>query len=100
MTELSVIPAKKDAASTETLPLEFETAGYLAVGETPSSVSIVLVDADSDVPYPAGLSGPPVVSGTKIRQTVTGLQKGRRYWLRGTFTASAGKRESFQLLLD
>jgi hypothetical protein len=100
LSNLSVSPATFQMASTETLPLAFNTAALLSGAETPSSPSSVLTDLTTGSAYAAGLSGSPSVVSNTITQTVTALRAGRRYRLAVTFQAAAGKVWTMELLIE
>lgn len=98
--QLYVEPPRYPMFSTETLPLAIEMSFFLEIGDTVTSPVCSLLDLVTDLEYPAGLSGPPVVAGTSVVQTVTGLVEGHTYRLLVTFTAAVGKIRSAALLLD
>lgn len=89
---LQVTPNVFPMASFETLPLTFNTAARLLVGEAPTDATATLVDKRSNASYSNGLSGSASINGNIITQTVTNLQAGHRYWLFVSFTAAVGKR--------
>jgi hypothetical protein len=69
----------------ETVPLTFDFAPDLAVGETVASVITVEVELQRggpDLTPGAILSGPPAISGNKVVQLVTGGVIGANYLLR------------------
>lgn len=86
-----VIPNDYEMDSAETLPLAFDTAPYLSGVETPTNPRAELIDAGSGATYTAGLSGSPSVAGTIITQTVTALERGKKYELKIIFQAAVGK---------
>lgn len=86
--------------SGETLPITLDAAPLLDPGEAPSSVTSSLVDLTDGSSYLAGLSGTPTVSGTKLIQTVTGLQPATAYRLVIQFTAAVGKVWQMALEID
>lgn len=91
MSTLAVSPPSFEMATTETLPLAFDTTNLLENGESPTNASAVLTDQADGTVVALGVS-PSIVSNT-IRQTVTGslLTARHAYWLRVSFTAAVGK---------
>ena len=86
-----------------TLPLGIDFAAYLADAETvdgagaPTATLIDLTDASPTVGM---LSGPPVVKGTMVQQTVTALRAGHRYRLEVVIRPVAGKVWAAELELE
>lgn len=91
MSSISVSPASFQMASSETLPLAFDTTPLLVDEEAPTSPSCVLTDLSDGRAYSAGLTGSPTIAGNTITQTVTALKARHRYRLAVSFTAAAGK---------
>jgi len=97
---IAMCPDTFEMSSFETLPLAFDIAGLLLVGETPSAPTSVLLQLDTGVDYAAGHPIQPSINGTQLIQTLTALQAGKRYRLVITFTAAAGKIWAPSLLID
>jgi hypothetical protein len=74
-------PLSIELSSIETRAIPVDIANLLAQGETATSPQSSLTDLITGVPYPGGLSGDPSLVGTRISQTITALQPGRRYRL-------------------
>lgn len=100
MSNIGVIPATFQMASTETLPLAFDTTPLLASMETPSSPTSILTDLTTGSAYSAGLSNSPTVSSNVITQRVTALQPRHRYRLAVSFQAASGKVWTMELLIE
>ena len=103
MTALSTNPASTEMGSAETLPLAIDFAPLLVGSETvngngaPTSALTDLTDGSSTAGM---LSGSPLVSGTKVQQTVTGLMPGHRYRLDILIRPVAGKVWNAALEID
>lgn len=67
--------------SYETLPWADDLTAALDPGDSVLSVTTVLIDLLTGLPFPSGLSGSPTVSGNVVQQQVTGLQAGHNYRL-------------------
>ena len=87
----------------ETLPLGIDFTAYLSGAETvdgngaPSATLTDLADAS---PTDGMLSGPPVVRGTTVEQTVTALRAGHRYRLEVVIRPVVGKVWAAELALE
>lgn len=87
-------------SSRETLPIAFDVADLLDVGETPSGPAATLEQVDTGLDYAPGHPGAAIVQGTQLIQTVTGLQPRKRYRLVIQFTAALGKVWAPSLLIE
>jgi len=87
----------------ETVPLGIDFTAYLADAETvdgngaPTATLIDLTDASTTAGM---LSGPPVVKGTVVEQTVTALRAGHRYRLEAVIRPAPGKAWAAELELE
>ena len=86
-------------ASDEIHVLESDLAALLLDGEALSNPSASLADVHTGIAYPAGLITAPVISGTRVRQTVGYLRPGRRYSLRLRATVTPEKVLSAEILI-
>jgi hypothetical protein len=76
--------------SQETLPLAFDFTPNLGAA-TISTQSATLVDIRTGLPYSAGLSGGPTLSGNVVTQTLTALVPGTWYLLTIKVNTSTGQ---------
>lgn len=88
---LATIPSQVTCATSETMPLGFDTSAQLAAiepGLSPTSPVSVLVDDTTDAVVV--LADPPTITGDIITQIVRGsvLVAGHRYSLSVTYTAA------------
>ncbi len=88
---LSFSPNTFEIGSRETIPLAFNMAALLAVGESVASPVSALWDLTLGSSYGSGLSGSPTAAGDVITQTVTALVSGHTYRLMVGMTPVAGK---------
>ena len=98
--DISVCPESLEMSSYETLPLAFDVADLLLVGETPTAATAQLIQIDTGMDYASGHPGSPIIQGTQLVQTVTGLQIGKRYRLVMQFQAAPGKIWAPSLLIE
>lgn len=98
-TTVHVAPAIVEVTSRETVPIAFDAAPLLLVGESVSLPTSVLTDLTTGLAAPLSLSGAPVAVASVVTQTVTGLTAGHDYRLSVGFTAAAGKVRDMLLFL-
>src|SRR5262245_26937179 len=98
--EITVAPNMFEMGSHETLPISFDISQLLLVSETPTNAVTTLVQIDSGIDYGAGHPTVPSIQGTKLVQTLTALQAGKRYRLIIQFNAAAGKTWAPSLLIS
>jgi hypothetical protein len=93
-TQLSSVPFNIDMAITETYPYQVDVTGYLVSGDVVSAVTAVLTLTSTGAIVTDAWYFAVNIVGNIITIPVYGpvLQRGQRYQLATTFTASSGKR--------
>ena len=97
---IAVSPDTFLMSSQETLPLAFDVADLLEVGESPSDAVATLTQIDTGVDHTSGRPGSVQISGTQLVQVVTQLTPTKRYRLSIRFTAAPSKVWAPYLLVE
>jgi hypothetical protein len=99
--QLMVSPNVFEMGSLETLPLTFDAAPVLLVGEAVAwaQATLTQVDTGQDVSA-AGLTGPVAIAGSELTATVTSLLPRKRYRLVIQFEVAANKVWAPYLLIE
>jgi hypothetical protein len=97
---IAVCPDTFQMASQETLPLAFDIADLLLVGETPSAPSAQLIQIDTGLDYVDGHPGAVSINGTQLTQVVSQLTPEKRYRLVIRFSVGPSKVWAPYLLVE
>src|SRR5215204_3388085 len=88
---ISLCPDTFEMGSYETLPIGFDIASLLVESETPTNARTNLIQIDTGLDYGPGHPTIPSIQGTRLVQTLTALEAGKRYRLIIQFDAATGK---------
>lgn len=99
-TDLFVSPERFSMATTEELPLGFDTTSLLQGDDEPSSPSTTLIDLTNNEEIDLGVD--PIVAANIVVQLVQGtlLTAGHKYALSITFTSAANTWWTMVLTID
>jgi len=88
---IAVCETPLSMGSQETLPLTFDAAASLLVGESIQSATASLMQLDNGTSYPSGLQGAVLIDGAALTQTVTALLPRKRYRLTIQYHVASNK---------